>query len=309
MQPNVEVRGNDLKCLCGSVEIFYHDRASGHGYCQDCFSKHVENTVQKTIEASEMIVRGDRVCLAVSGGLDSLVLLHIMNRVNSRLPAHEFVAVTITDDEDPASLETVKKLTRTFGMAHECFSYDEMRLRGITPVSLCPREPNQIAKCVSRRRALNLIARTLGAQKVATAHNLDDEVQTFMLNLLNGTPISHVESDSKRLIDRIKPLQRLPKKKIEAYASANSIPCLPAGTSENTRLRSQVAIFLDSIEDTIPDLKYKLLATSRKLRQRKSAVPKSLTSCRVCGEPSSREVCPICSSRESAVEPLTRTSS
>jgi glucosamine 6-phosphate synthetase-like amidotransferase/phosphosugar isomerase protein len=77
---------------------------------------------------------------------------------------------------------------------------------------------------VLRRRALNVAAREAGADKLATAHNLDDETQTILLNLLHGDALRIARVNPvlamshPKLVQRVKPLCEVPEKEIAFYA-------------------------------------------------------------------------------------------
>src|SRR5207247_7733202 len=74
-----------------------------------------------------------------------------------------------------------------------------------------------------RRKAINVAARRVGATKIATAHNLDDVVQTYLLNLFQGdvdrfarfSPVLHDPRGG--FLPRVKPLSEVPEKEVALY--------------------------------------------------------------------------------------------
>ena len=83
---------------------------------------------------------------------------------------------------------------------------------------------------ILRRRLLNEAALKLGATKVATGHNLDDEAQTVFINLIRGDVSRLIRLGIKPLkyregfIPRVKPLRYIPEKEIAIYAYLMGFP-------------------------------------------------------------------------------------
>ena len=82
---------------------------------------------------------------------------------------------------------------------------------------------------VLRRRCLNIVAIDQGANKIATAHTLDDEAQTFLQNIFDSN-IENISSQvpiqsrlHNRLIPRIKPLRNITTREVVLYNYFNNI--------------------------------------------------------------------------------------
>ena len=99
----------------------------------------------------------------------------------------------------------------------------------------------------------------IGATKIATGHNLDDEAQTILLNMLHGDPMRIVRSgpilrDPRgKFVPRIKPLCDIPEKEIVLYAyltgtEFQSVAC-PHG---HEALRNDIRSFLNQMEQKHP---------------------------------------------------------
>ena len=140
-----------------------------------------------------MLNYNDNVAVAVSGGKDSLSLLYIMKKIlESRHRATNLIAITIDEgirgyrDE---SLKIVQEFCSNIHVPNKVLSYKEIfgmdmdeaiKLRSAEKMTSC-------SICGTfRRRAMDLAAEAVGANVVATAHNLDDQVQSFMINILAG---------------------------------------------------------------------------------------------------------------------------
>ena len=254
-----------------------------------------------------MLQFNDHVAVGVSGGKDSLTLLHLLVKLESRFPRSKITAISVDEGikgyRDEA-LEIARKACEKLRVEQFIVSYEdlfgtridelaEMRL-GQTPCSFCG---------VFRRKAINRAAVMVGATKIATAHNLDDETQTVLLNMLHGDPWRVVRSSPilldprGKFLPRIKPLCEIPEKEIVLYAYLNgfdfqSIAC-PHG---NEALRNDVRNFLNQMEQKHPGTKFTLQKTTEKLREllRRTAPVSPLNECARCGDPTPHELCEAC---------------
>ena len=179
---------------CHKEPSVYFRAYSGEYLCKKCFIRSIEEKAARTISKHSMIKYGERVAVGVSGGKDSLSLLYVLKRMfddHDRKP-EDLIAVTIDEGIEgyrDESLQIVKDFCNQLGVQGKILSYkdlfgvsmdDAMVLRPSEKMSSC-------SMCGTfRRRAIDLAAESVGADIVATAHNLDDQLQTFMINLLAG---------------------------------------------------------------------------------------------------------------------------
>ena len=249
----------------------------------------------------------DHIAVAVSGGKDSLTLLNLLIKLETHFPMSEITAISVDEGikgyRDEA-LEIARKACEKLGVQQVVVSYRdlfgttvdelaEMHL-GQTPCSYCG---------VFRRKAINRAAVTLGATKIATAHNLDDEVQTVLLNMLHGDPwrvmrSSPVLRDPRgKFLTRIKPLCEIPEREVVLYAYLSgfdfqSVAC-PHG---NEALRNDIRNFLNEMEQKHPGTKFTLQKTTEKLREllERTAPVSQLNECGKCGDPTPHQLCEAC---------------
>jgi uncharacterized protein (TIGR00269 family) len=164
----------------------------------------------------------------------------------------------------------------------------------LTPCSYCG---------VLRRKALNIVAREVGADKLATAHSLDDETQTMILNIIHGDPlrIARVKPILSvihpKLVQRIKPLCEVPEREIAFYAYLKNVEfqgirCPYAGAA----LRNDVRDMLNRMERKHAGTKYTIFRSMEKIKPALESLAKQeeLQECRVCGEPTVGEICKPC---------------
>jgi len=262
-----------------------------------------------------MIKYGDKVGVAVSGGKDSLSLLHILNILSKK---HNNKLYAISVDEGiknyrDEAINYVKDFTSKLGIPLKIVSYKE--LYGFSLDEFMKRRNFEITSCtfcgILRRRALDLAAKEINLDVIATAHNLDDTVQTFFMNLLTGEMDRikwidpRLEPKSEFAVRRVKPFMEIYEEEIALYAYLNNIPfqsisCPYSGES----IRSEIRKILNSLEAKHPGSKYSLLNTALKIAQNLNIEgKKELKLCEICGNPSSSKICQACKML-SLVKPL-----
>ncbi len=303
------------KCtVCKRRDAIYVRPYSGEKLCTRCFCSSVENKVRATIAKYNMLHFDDKIAVGVSGGKDSMALLYILAKLEESFPKAKLTAVTVDEGirgyRDEA-LKIAKKGCQKFGVKLFIVSFKELfgyRLDELVE-RFCEREINgegltPCAYCgVLRRHALNSAARDCGATKLATAHNLDDETQTILLNILHGDPFRLVRVRPVSLfthssfVRRIKPFCGVLEKEITLYAYLKEIefqgtPCPYASTA----LRNDVRVMLNRMEEKHPGLKYTVYRSAEKLWLSLENVVRmeKLGTCVFCGEPCVGGVCQVC---------------
>ncbi len=271
--------------------------------CAGHFIEDAEARVLAAIEHECMISPGDRIAVGLSGGKDSTALLLLLHRF---LPALGATLVAVTVDEGIAgyredTIRAAEALTEEVGVEHEIVTFTDL-FGGDLDRLLVGREAQGCTVCgVLRRGALVEAVKRTGATKLATGHNLDDEAQSVLMNVLRGD-LPHLLQDTSaghpgHFVPRIKPLAVLSEKEIVTYLLLRGyFRDLPECPYAGTALRSEVRSMLAGLEHRHPG------ATARLMRfrdgVRRSACPaepaKALSTCRICGELASGEVCQVC---------------
>ncbi len=294
-------------CTYCSGNAVYTREYEGVSFCSKCFRQALEEKVRKTITHNHMLEYDDHVAIAVSGGKDSLTLLNLLVKLEGRFPRSRLTAVSVDEGIEGyrnEALELARKACSQLGVEQLVVSYRE--LFGVTTDDIAGLKLGQTpcAYCgVFRRKAINKAAANIGATKIATAHNLDDEAQTVLLNMLHGDPMRIVRSgpvlrDPRgRFLPRIKPLCDIPEKEIVLYAYLNgiefqSIEC-PHG---HEALRNDIRAFLDHLEQKHPGSKHTLQRTAERLRDTlaERAPLLELHQCEKCGDPTPHQLCEAC---------------
>ncbi len=293
---------------CSSPAIYYR-RYTSEYLCGRCLVDTTIDRVRRTINKQKMFREDDRIAVAISGGKDSAVLLHILHQIESAFPKSEIIPVTIDEGirgyRDKA-LDSAVSLSRSLDLELQILSFQEIFDYTLDEiVRLKP--PKSVGACsycgVLRRRALNIAAQQLGADIIAIGHNLDDEDQTILMNILRGDSPRivrmniHREDSIPGLIPRVKPITELTERDIVAYAhhlnlTYHDVPCPYAETA----YRNDVRAFLNDMEYRRPGTLLAILRSSEAITEafRSSQQKWSLTLCERCNAPSPSKLCKTC---------------
>ncbi|MCX8195833.1 MAG: TIGR00269 family protein [Acidilobaceae archaeon] len=290
---------------CGSRRASVYQPHSGRALCRECFVEDVRSRVSAEIKKWGMIEPGDRVLLALSGGKDSYLLLESLALLHdpSRL-----MGLTIVEgipgynrEED---LRKLREAARGYGVELVAVSVKDFTGLSVHEmVESARRRGVSLSACtfcgVARRRIMSDIAKELGADKLATAHNLDDEVQTAIMNIIRGDLVGlrrlHPRSRSSG-IRRIKPMRKVYEWESATYAMIRGFPfqsaeCMYIG--EHPTLRARLRSELYAVERRRPGSLLKFLELLDRLLE---AGEEEVGKCSRCGSPTSpgRAMCKLC---------------
>lgn len=293
-----------MKCDRCESQAVYTRKYSGEKLCSKCFSNSILRKTAKTISKYNMIQNNELVAVAVSGGKDSLALLNIINQMAA---THNFRIKAITIDEGipgyrNEALEIVQAFCAKLNVEHKVFSYKELfdltldealDLRGSEKTSSC-------SICGTlRRRAIDHAAKDIGADVIATGHNLDDTLQTFVINMLSGdtNKIGWMDPDtSSNTLRKIKPFCEIYESEIVFYAFTNDIPFQSEPCPHmNEGIRTEIREFLNSLEGQHSGIKNNLYQSIIKVSQIvKDTNYKQKTICAKCGNECTGKICSVC---------------
>lgn len=301
------------KCtMCGASPIISRPY-SGEILCKTCFRESFTNAVRMAISKFKMLQRTDRIAVAYSGGKDSMVLLAILVEIQQRFPDSEIVAITLDEGikKNRRRQDVLKAVTASLKVEHVISSYRDLFSLTIDEIAAKTQNTQSAlslcAYCGTlRRQGLNILARKIQADKLALGHNLDDEVQSMLMNLIRGdlTRLSRItpylEGVQGWLVPRIKPLYHLLESDIAIFSQLLDYPIYhPPCPYKETSLRSEIREWLNSFEAQHPGSKYNLHATFMKIIKKvRNGVEIPYQKCQVCGEISSQKVCSVCLYKE-----------
>lgn len=264
----------------------------------------IEQKVKQTLEKMKLSKK-DRILVALSGGKDSTATAYLLKKFGYNIEG--FHINLSMGDYSKKCLDAVKELCKQLGIKLHLYNIkDEMggsmcyirtsiqttHGKGLKNCAICG---------VIKKWIMNKEARKLKVDKIATGHNLDDEAQTFLMNILKGSPQLSANSGAitrneknKKFITRIKPLFYVAENDIREYAKKMKLPVVfehcPCALDS---YRIQVRQFTNSLTTKEKENVMKNFdRLSDKLQKLKT--DESLNYCEICGEPSRNKICKMC---------------
>ncbi len=298
------------QCKCGARTVYFR-AYNGQSLCAKCFNESILEKTKKTISKYDMLHYGDRVGIAVSGGKDSTSLLYVLNEI---MKGHGSKLYALTIDEGieeyrEEAIKNAEKLAEKLSVPLLIASYkdffgftldealEDRKERGIKATSCSVCGP-------LRRRSIDLAAEELGVNVVATAHNLDDVLQTFYINLYAGDlerirwldPTFRQNSQFK--LRRIKPMMEIYEQELAFFAYLNDLPFQSESCPYmDEGIRTEIRVHLNELERKHPGVKYSTLKTILGIAssiQIDSEKSKKIMRCEKCGSVSTGRICSVC---------------
>jgi tRNA(Ile)-lysidine synthase len=231
--------------------------------------------VRRTIERECMLARGDAVVVGVSGGPDSLCLLHVLCRLRESYALTLHVAHLnhqLRGTEAETDAQFVARLAAEWGLPVTVESVDVAAFAHERRLAL------EEAARQARYAFLSCVARQVGAHKIAVAHHADDQVETVLMHWLRGAGLSGLrgmqpvtslrglrlgeEQDAtahSRDLLLIRPLLEVPRSEIEAYCATHGLqPRFDRSNLDTTyyrnRLRHELLPLLETYNPRIREV-------------------------------------------------------
>lgn len=215
--------------------------------------------VETAIKNEQLANRGDRIVVAVSGGPDSMALLHVLFLLAPGLQLG-LVAAHVNHgfraEESEREAETVAAFAASLGVPCEIGRFD-------LPAYIAETGMNPQAAAREKRYSFLREAAVLhGAGKIALAHHADDQAETVMMRILRGTGPSGLAGMPMRRIEKnlelIRPLLRIYKSEIERHCTAHGIPVCRDSSNEQRKyfrnvVRLDILPYLREYSEKLPE--------------------------------------------------------
>lgn len=182
---------------------------------------------RKAIEDYKMIEEGDKIAVCLSGGKDSITMLHAFKALQRFYPKKfDIIAISINPGFEFFDIEFLKSICEKLDVP---FFIENSNAKEI--VFDIRKEKNPCSLCANLRRGIiNSIAIREGCNKIALGHNQDDVLETFLLNLFYTGSISTFSPVSfmdRTKITLIRPLIYTTEKNIRRFIKNNNLTVMP----------------------------------------------------------------------------------
>ncbi len=292
--------------FCGRRAVYNH-RTAGVYRCDRCFSKNIEKRFRRTVNKYDLVEPGDRVIAGVSGGSDSVVNLKLLADYSNY---RDIEVVSLTIDEGiegyrDESIPIARENSENLGIEHVVVGFEGVFGENLDELARISEEisgPDPCTLCgILRRSLLNQASRELNGDRLAIAHNLDDEVQTIMLNYIRGDlsrlkRIGPKTEAQEGFVPRIKPLREITEKEAAIYGMLKGLKIHVATCSYVGGMRSEVRDFINKLEENHPTTKFRILRMFDEMNPHLPSESKDfeLERCEICGEPATGGLCRAC---------------
>lgn len=214
----------------------------------------------KTNAEFQLIEEGDKILVGLSGGKDSLTMIHAMKEQQRRAPFEfEFIAVTVSYSMGE-NFDNLSAHCKKYGIKHiikETQTYDLAKEKIRKNSSFCSFFSRM------RRGYLYSVAKELGCNKVALGHHMDDAAESFFMNFIyNGQMRSLAPKyTAGNGLVVIRPLIQMRERQLRAFVEDNGIEAIGDEACPAMRFdvkmpyaRAQMKEMLSSMEKEHPQL-------------------------------------------------------
>lgn len=201
--------------------------------------------MRKAIEEYKMIEENDKIAICLSGGKDSITMLHAFKNLQIFYPKKfEIIAISINPGFEHFDTSFLQKTCENLQIP---LFIENSHAKEI--VFDIRKEKNPCSLCANLRRGvINSVAIREGCNKIALGHNQDDVLETFLLNLLYAgsigtfSPVSYMDRSK---ITLIRPLIYTPEKDIKRFIKKSNLSvmqkvCPMDGTSKRESMKQMI---------------------------------------------------------------------
>ena len=215
--------------------------------------------MRKAIEEYNMIENGDKIAVCLSGGKDSITMLHGFKALQRFFPKKfDIIAISIHPGFEFFDTSILQSVCDKLDVP---LFVEESHIKEI--VFDIRKEKNPCSLCANLRRGIiNTTAIREGCNKIALGHNKDDAIETFIMNLLytgsinTFAPVSYMDRSK---ITLIRPLIYAAEKDTRRFIKQNNITIMPkACPMDGTSKREDMKNLIYSIRKDIPKVEANL---------------------------------------------------
>ena len=202
----------------------------------------LESKVKNAIDKYGLINKNERVLVGLSGGADSVALLHVLLKIAPEM-GFELCAAHLNHGIRGAEAyhdqRFVEELCKGLGVPLVC---EELDIPGIARL-----EGKTLEQAAREKRYefFHRAAKELGADKIAVAHHMDDQAESIMLHLIRGSGLKGLMGMEPAYGNIIRPLLWARRREIEEYAADNGLKyCTDSTNLERDASRNRIRLDL-----------------------------------------------------------------
>lgn len=220
---------------------------------KEALAERIVRLAGKAIHDFNMVRAGDRIAVGLSGGKDSMALLHALCTLQKRAPIDfELMAFTIQQGKFLADPENIRGHVAELGvpwrLVEDAPSVRLVREGVAHGCDICSRY---------RRRAVYEVVREMGCGVIAFGHTADDFAEGMIRNMVytgKVKPLPPTTMSSKHEFRIIRPLMYVKEDLIRAQATQQAFPIVPCACSLKEGARTKVRAFLRDLSDGNPHI-------------------------------------------------------
>lgn len=191
----------------------------------------------KAIEEYKLVNDGDKICVCISGGKDSMLMAKLFQELKKHSKINfEVVYLVMNPGYSDDNFNLIKdnlKLLNIPAIIKETNIFDVANNMDKNPCFICAR---------MRRGALYQMASDMGCNKIALGHHYDDVIETTLMNMLNSgtfqTMLPKLHSDNFDNMELIRPLYLIREKDILTWVSSNNLHFIRCACKLTERIHS-----------------------------------------------------------------------
>lgn len=172
--------------------------------------------LRKFIEKEELLLANDKILLAVSGGMDSMCMLHIFSKLEYTIAVCHINHMLRGEESEQDALFVQKKCEELHIPFHLC------KVDTQEKVDQLKGNLQEIAREI-RYDHFDKLANTHLYTRIATAHNADDNAETFMMRAIDGAGLAGLKGIPIKNGKIIRPLIQCTRTEIEKFAQSHDI--------------------------------------------------------------------------------------
>jgi tRNA(Ile)-lysidine synthase len=217
----------------------------------------MQQKVETYIQKHQLLTHDKPVIIGVSGGTDSVVLLHILNSLGYKcIVAH--CNFHLRMEESDRDEEFVRNMAKVFKLPIYCIEFETIKYAKENGISI------EMAARDLRYNWFNELVEKLDAQAIAVAHHADDNIETMLINLVRGTGLRGLRGIPVRNKKVVRPLLFCTREEIEIYLIRHDLDHVEDSTNaaldyNRNKIRNEVLPLLTEINPSVRQTLYKTI--------------------------------------------------